>query len=154
MGLQALENKVLSWAIIGKSAPILAEITIRKSQMSTVDQNSTVICLSATPVLSRLPALHIGIIDQETVIIEHCSLACCLDSTVLLACWLVLPLSLPIRSPTRRIDARSIPMLGCGSSRLSSSRTTCTQADPARAETRSHERTRRNSYIPNRTFYE
>jgi transposase-like protein len=32
VGLQALENKVLSWSIIGKSAPILAEITIRKSQ--------------------------------------------------------------------------------------------------------------------------
>jgi hypothetical protein len=32
VGLQALENKVLSWGIIGKSAPILAEITIRKSQ--------------------------------------------------------------------------------------------------------------------------
>src|SRR5687768_6977291 len=33
VGLQALENKVLSWGIIGKSAPILAEITIRKSQV-------------------------------------------------------------------------------------------------------------------------
>jgi hypothetical protein len=32
--LQALENKVLSQGIIGKSAPILAEITIRKSQVS------------------------------------------------------------------------------------------------------------------------
>jgi hypothetical protein len=32
MGLQTLENKVLSRGIIGKSAPILAEITIRKSQ--------------------------------------------------------------------------------------------------------------------------
>ena len=32
MGLQPLENKALSWGIIGKSAPILAEITIRKSQ--------------------------------------------------------------------------------------------------------------------------
>ena len=32
VGLQLLENKVLSWGIIGKSAPILAEITIRKSQ--------------------------------------------------------------------------------------------------------------------------
>src|SRR5215217_5897199 len=32
VGLQTLENKVLSWSIIGKSAPILAEITIRKSQ--------------------------------------------------------------------------------------------------------------------------
>jgi hypothetical protein len=30
--LQTLENKVLSWGILGKSAPILAEITIRKSQ--------------------------------------------------------------------------------------------------------------------------
>jgi hypothetical protein len=30
--LQTLENKVLSRGIIGKSAPILAEITIRKSQ--------------------------------------------------------------------------------------------------------------------------
>jgi len=32
VGLQTLENKALSWGIIGKSAPILAEITIRKSQ--------------------------------------------------------------------------------------------------------------------------
>jgi len=32
MGLQPLENKVLSRSIIGKSAPILAEIMIRKSQ--------------------------------------------------------------------------------------------------------------------------
>ena len=31
MGLQPLENTALSWCIIGKSAPILAEITIRKS---------------------------------------------------------------------------------------------------------------------------
>jgi hypothetical protein len=30
--LQMLENKALSRGIIGKSAPILAEITIRKSQ--------------------------------------------------------------------------------------------------------------------------
>jgi hypothetical protein len=30
--LQMLENKALSWGSIGKSAPILAEITIRKSQ--------------------------------------------------------------------------------------------------------------------------
>src|SRR4029450_3651072 len=33
VGVQTLENKVLSWGIIGKSAPILAEITIRKSQI-------------------------------------------------------------------------------------------------------------------------
>jgi hypothetical protein len=32
VGLQTLENKALSRGIIGKSAPILAEITIRKSQ--------------------------------------------------------------------------------------------------------------------------
>jgi hypothetical protein len=32
VGLQTIENKVLSRGIIGKSAPILAEITIRKSQ--------------------------------------------------------------------------------------------------------------------------
>jgi hypothetical protein len=30
--LQPVENKVFSWGIIGKSAPVLAEITIRKSQ--------------------------------------------------------------------------------------------------------------------------
>jgi tetratricopeptide (TPR) repeat protein len=34
MSLQLLENKALSRGIIGKSAPILAEITIRKSQFS------------------------------------------------------------------------------------------------------------------------
>jgi hypothetical protein len=32
VGLQTLENKVLSWGITGKSASVLAEITIRKSQ--------------------------------------------------------------------------------------------------------------------------
>lgn len=32
MSLQPLENKELSWSIIGKSAPLRAEITIRKSQ--------------------------------------------------------------------------------------------------------------------------
>ena len=36
MGLQLTENKALSWGIIGKSAHILAEITIRESQSSTV----------------------------------------------------------------------------------------------------------------------
>src|SRR5262249_21147494 len=30
--LQVLENKALSWGIRGKSAPILAEVTIRKSK--------------------------------------------------------------------------------------------------------------------------
>jgi hypothetical protein len=33
MSLQPLENKALSRGIIGKSAPTLAEITIRKSQV-------------------------------------------------------------------------------------------------------------------------
>ena len=32
VGLQTLENKALSRGILGKSAPTLAEITIRKSQ--------------------------------------------------------------------------------------------------------------------------
>jgi len=32
MGLQTIENKALSWGIIGKSAPTLAEIKIQKSQ--------------------------------------------------------------------------------------------------------------------------
>src|SRR4029450_3872074 len=32
VAVQHIENKVLSWGISGKSAPILAEITIRKSQ--------------------------------------------------------------------------------------------------------------------------
>jgi len=36
MSLQLLENKVLSWGIRGKSAPLLAEITIRKSQILAV----------------------------------------------------------------------------------------------------------------------
>jgi hypothetical protein len=33
VGLQPLENKALSWGIIGKAALILAEITVRKSQL-------------------------------------------------------------------------------------------------------------------------
>jgi hypothetical protein len=32
VGVQRREHKVLSWDIIGKSAPLRAEITIRKSQ--------------------------------------------------------------------------------------------------------------------------
>jgi hypothetical protein len=32
MDLQTIENKALSWGIIGKAAPILAEIAIRESQ--------------------------------------------------------------------------------------------------------------------------
>jgi hypothetical protein len=44
MGLQTLENKVLSRGIIGKSAPILAEITIRKSQKSSIGKASYVSC--------------------------------------------------------------------------------------------------------------
>jgi hypothetical protein len=36
MSLQPLENKALSRGIIGKSAPTLAEITIRKSQVLAV----------------------------------------------------------------------------------------------------------------------
>jgi hypothetical protein len=36
MSLQPFENKTLSWSIIGKSASILADITIRKSQTSTI----------------------------------------------------------------------------------------------------------------------
>lgn len=68
-------------------------------------------------------------------------MVCCPCSTALLACWLVFPLFLPFRSTLRCVDARSIPVLGCGPSRVSSSRTTRVQAKPTRAETRSHERT-------------
>jgi hypothetical protein len=38
VGLQVLDNKALSRGIIGKSAPILAEITIRKSQTHFQEQ--------------------------------------------------------------------------------------------------------------------
>jgi hypothetical protein len=41
MGLQTLENKVLSRGSIGKSAPILAEITIRKSQFILITIGSS-----------------------------------------------------------------------------------------------------------------
>ena len=68
-----------------------------------------VVSLLPTRDLSRLRALSIDIIDHETAIIEHCSLACCLSSTALLAYWLVLPLFLPFRSTLRCVDARSIP---------------------------------------------
>jgi hypothetical protein len=37
MSLQPLENKALSRGIIGKSTPLLAEITIRKSQQCIVE---------------------------------------------------------------------------------------------------------------------
>src|SRR4029434_228169 len=39
VGLQATENKALSRGIIGKSAPPLTEITIRKSQVCTLLHN-------------------------------------------------------------------------------------------------------------------
>src|SRR5215468_6676591 len=38
MSLQPLENKALSRGIIGKSAPILAEITYRKSQQLVIEK--------------------------------------------------------------------------------------------------------------------
>jgi hypothetical protein len=57
VGLQTLENKALSRGIIGNSAPILAEITIRKSQ----DQNYTVQEL----VLARQPQVP----DDAAVVI-------------------------------------------------------------------------------------
>jgi hypothetical protein len=43
VGLQALENKVLSQVIIGKSAPTLAEITIRKSHFFVLTMGYTLI---------------------------------------------------------------------------------------------------------------
>src|SRR5207302_9040034 len=85
---------------------------------SAIDQDRVLALLSPTRVLSRLPALRIGIIDHETAIIEHFSLACGRDSTVLLACWLVFPLFLSFRSTPRRVDARSIPVIGCGASMI------------------------------------
>jgi len=42
MSLQLLENKALSRGIIGKSAPVLAEITIRKSQVKIRQRVSSV----------------------------------------------------------------------------------------------------------------
>ena len=39
--VQSIENKVLSWGIIGKSAPILADITIWKSQPTCSSRDSS-----------------------------------------------------------------------------------------------------------------
>jgi hypothetical protein len=39
VGIQVPENKTLSWGIIEKSAPLLAGITIRKSQSLTIGAN-------------------------------------------------------------------------------------------------------------------
>jgi hypothetical protein len=44
MGLQLLGNKALLWGITGKSAPILAEITIRKSQKLKITRTPTIDC--------------------------------------------------------------------------------------------------------------
>jgi hypothetical protein len=52
--LQPVENKVLSWGIIGKSSPILAEITIRKSQGYAHPRHP------ATRELARLSAGHLS----------------------------------------------------------------------------------------------
>jgi len=47
-----------------------------------------VVSLLPTRVLNRLPALRIGLIDNEIAMIEHFSLAkYCFNSTVLRACW-------------------------------------------------------------------
>jgi hypothetical protein len=61
MGLQPIENKALSRDIIGKSAPTLAEITIRKSQNRVFDER-----------LDRL-LLHIGkhVDDDLTTPLHH-----------------------------------------------------------------------------------
>src|SRR5438034_1813591 len=61
MSLQLLENKALSWGISGTSAPILAEITIRKSQEFTFElpplseQHEIVRCVGSPVHLRRPP---------------------------------------------------------------------------------------------------
>jgi hypothetical protein len=56
MGLQTLENKVLSRGIIGKSAPILAEITIRKSQ----------VCTKRADTVGQPPSTEIGVLNMPS----------------------------------------------------------------------------------------
>ena len=58
MSLQLLENKALSWGIIGKSAPILAEITIRKSQK--IASRVPLLCRNTLLLVSDTPALDVG----------------------------------------------------------------------------------------------
>src|SRR5437763_4185313 len=48
VGLQTLENTALSWGIIGKSAPILAEITIRKSHPLEGSRQEAILLPSTT----------------------------------------------------------------------------------------------------------
>ena len=60
MGVQPIENKALSWGTIGKSAPVLAEITIRKSQEFTLDRRGQgaykkVEALLSEPIFTLLP---------------------------------------------------------------------------------------------------
>jgi hypothetical protein len=62
--LQTPENKVLSWDIIGESAPLLAAITIRKSQGS----------LSMTPSEPSLTLLReflaTGVLTEEFFLVD------------------------------------------------------------------------------------
>jgi hypothetical protein len=63
VGLQPLENKVLSWGIIGKSASILAEIMIRKSQFHIFTHKQTQVSISFLSVL----LMHIILISERMV---------------------------------------------------------------------------------------
>ena len=53
MGLQVLENKPLSQGIIGKSAPTLADITVRKSQEKALDYYSIYTSSARDRILAR-----------------------------------------------------------------------------------------------------
>ena len=56
---------------------------------------------------------------------------------------------LMVASTGNSLDAYAIPVIGCGPSQWSDSRTACSQADLARAKTRNHERT-----IPHQLYAE
>jgi hypothetical protein len=58
VGLQRLENQALSWGIIGKSASILAAITMQKSQLQTLKTSPAMRQISPALLPSQLAVLH------------------------------------------------------------------------------------------------
>jgi hypothetical protein len=66
VGLQTLENKALSRGIIGKSAPILAEITIRKSQDDTYNMARTNVLNTQTPKFRNLLSEWWQVTEEQT----------------------------------------------------------------------------------------
>jgi hypothetical protein len=59
-GLQPPDYKALSRGIIGKSAPILAEIAVRKSQVNTLPKGGVFLCYAKENTRQRKILARVG----------------------------------------------------------------------------------------------